>query len=42
MLEGYPEAAQVLREQFVARAQQSVGAVYDLRSLLDVGEAPTQ
>jgi CRP-like cAMP-binding protein len=42
MLEGYPEAAQVLREQLVARAQQTVGAVHDIRALLDTSDAPQE
>jgi CRP-like cAMP-binding protein len=40
MLEGYPEAAQVLREQIVARAQQSIDEVTDVRAMLDASEAP--
>jgi CRP-like cAMP-binding protein len=40
MLEGYPEAAQILREQIVARAQQSIDEVADVRAMLDASEAP--
>jgi CRP-like cAMP-binding protein len=40
MLEGYPEAAHVLREQIVARAQQSIDEVTDVRAMLDASEAP--
>ena len=40
MLEGYPEAAQILREQIVARAQQSLEEIRDLRAMLDASEAP--
>jgi len=40
MLEGYPEAAQVLRDQLASRAHESVGSVYDLRGMLDSGDAP--
>ena len=40
MLEGYPEAAQILREQIVARAQQSLEEIRDVRAMLDASEAP--
>jgi CRP-like cAMP-binding protein len=40
MLEGYPDAAQILREQIVARAQQSIDEVADVRAMLDASEAP--
>ena len=40
MLEGYPEAAYKLREQLVARAQQSVGEMRQVRAKLDVGDKP--
>jgi CRP-like cAMP-binding protein len=40
MLEGYPEAAQTLREQIAARAQQSLRDIRDVRALLDASEAP--
>jgi CRP-like cAMP-binding protein len=39
MLEGYPEAAQILREQIAARARQSLDEIYDVRAMLDAGEA---
>jgi CRP-like cAMP-binding protein len=40
MLEGYPEAAHILRERIVARAQQSLAEMRDVRALLDASEAP--
>jgi CRP-like cAMP-binding protein len=40
MLEGYPEAAYKLREQLVARAQQSVGEMRQVRAKLDLGDKP--
>jgi CRP-like cAMP-binding protein len=40
MLEGYPDAAHTLREQIAARAQESMGAIGNLRALLDTSEAP--
>ena len=40
MLEGYPEAAVVLREQIAARAQQSIDEIADVRAMLDASEAP--
>jgi CRP-like cAMP-binding protein len=40
MLEGYPEAAYKLREQLVARAQQSVGEMRQVRAKLDAGDKP--
>ena len=40
MLEGYPEAAQILREQIVARTRQSMDEVADVRAMLDASEAP--
>ena len=40
MLEGYPEAAQILREQIAARALQSASQMRDVRALLDASEAP--
>jgi CRP-like cAMP-binding protein len=40
MLEGYPEAAHILREQIVARAQQSLEEIRDVRAMLDASEAP--
>jgi CRP-like cAMP-binding protein len=35
MLEGYPEAAYILRDQIVARAHQALGEMADVRALLD-------
>ena len=40
MLEGYPEAAIKLREQIMARTEQSMREVRNVRALLDVSEAP--
>jgi CRP-like cAMP-binding protein len=40
MLEGYPEAAYKLREQLLARAQQSFGEMRNVRALLDTSDAP--
>ena len=40
MLEGYPEAAQILREQIAARAHQTHVEMRDVRALLDASEAP--
>ena len=40
MLEGYPEAAHVLRQQISARAQQSLIEMRDVRALLDTSEMP--
>lgn len=40
MLDGYPDAAVKLREQVAARADASVRDLSNLRSLLDVSEAP--
>jgi CRP-like cAMP-binding protein len=40
MLEGYPEAAQILREQLAARAQQSFSDISDVRAMLDASESP--
>jgi len=39
MLEGYPEAAHVLREQVVRRAQQAVTEMADVRAKLDTSAA---
>ena len=36
MLEGYPEAAHILRDQIVARAHQALGEMADVRALLDM------
>jgi hypothetical protein len=35
MLEGYPEAAYILRDQIVTRAHQALGEMSDVRALLD-------
>ena len=40
MLEGYPDAAHILREQIAARAQQSFDEVHDVRAMLDTSETP--
>jgi CRP-like cAMP-binding protein len=40
MLEGYPNAALMLRDQIVARAQQAVIEMSDVRALLDTSAAP--
>jgi CRP-like cAMP-binding protein len=40
MLETYPDAAQMLRQQIAARAQQSLTEIRDVRALLDASEAP--
>ena len=40
MLEGVPDAAHALRRQLAARAQHALGAVHDVRAMLDASEAP--
>jgi hypothetical protein len=40
MLENYPDAAHVLRQQIAVRAQQSLTEIRDVRALLDASEAP--
>jgi CRP-like cAMP-binding protein len=40
MLEGYPEAAAILREQVIRRAQQALREITDVRALLDASPAP--
>jgi CRP-like cAMP-binding protein len=40
MLEGYPDAAQTLRQQIISRTQQSMREMADIRALLDASEAP--
>jgi len=40
MLEGYPEAAVRLREDFVARAEHSEVDMHRVRSVLDVAQGP--
>jgi CRP-like cAMP-binding protein len=39
MLEGYPDAAHMLRQQLAARAQHALGAMHDIRALLDTSDA---
>jgi CRP-like cAMP-binding protein len=40
MLEGYPHAALVLRDQIVARAQQALTDMSDVRAMLDTSQTP--
>ena len=40
MLEGYPEAADILRQQISARAQHAVAQMNDIRAMLDASQAP--
>jgi CRP-like cAMP-binding protein len=40
MLEGYPEAAGIMREEIVRRAQQTLRDMADVRALLDTSQAP--
>jgi len=40
MLEGYPEAAEILREQIAARARDAIEEVDDVRALLDASKTP--
>jgi CRP-like cAMP-binding protein len=40
MLEGYPAAARVLRDQIVARAEQAVTELSDVRARLDTSQTP--
>ena len=42
MLEGYPDAARILRDQIVMRAQQAQVEMSNIRALLDAGPAPPQ
>lgn len=42
MLEGYPEAAQVLREQILSRVHQSLGQMSDIRAMLDISESEAE
>ena len=42
MLEGYPDAAQTLRNQLAARTSQSIKEIGDVRALLDASEVPRQ
>lgn len=38
MLEGYPDAAHMLRQQLAARAQHTLSAMHDVRAIMDVSE----
>ena len=40
MLEGYPEAAHILREHVATRARQALQEISDVRAMLDASEAP--
>jgi len=40
MLEGFPQAAHVLRDQIVARAQQALTEMTDVRAMLDASQPP--
>jgi CRP-like cAMP-binding protein len=40
MLEGYPEAAVILRNEIAARAQQSLQEMSNVRAMLDTSESP--
>ena len=40
MLEGYPHAAQLLRDQIVARAQRALTEMTDVRAMLDASQTP--
>jgi CRP-like cAMP-binding protein len=40
MLEGYPDAANILRDQIASRARQAVAEMTDVRALLDTSAAP--
>jgi len=40
MLEGYPEAADILRNQIASRAQHALSEMGDIRALLDASAAP--
>jgi CRP-like cAMP-binding protein len=42
MLEGYPQAAHVLRDQIVARAEQALADISDIRALLDTSQTPPE
>ena len=42
MLEGYPHAAQVLRDQIVTRAQHALKEMSDVRAMLDTSQTPPQ
>src|SRR6185369_18020830 len=40
MLEGYPEAADILRDQIAARARHAVAEMTDIRAMLDASPSP--
>ena len=40
MLEGYPEAADILRDQIAARARHALAEMTDVRAMLDTSPAP--
>jgi hypothetical protein len=40
MLEGYPDAAQALREQIIGRARLALAEMTDVRALLDTSPPP--
>jgi CRP-like cAMP-binding protein len=40
MLEGYPDAANTLREQIAARAAQSMQEMGNIRTMLDMSDPP--
>lgn len=42
MLEGFPHAAHVLRDQIVSRAQQALKEMSDVRARLDTSQTPPQ
>jgi CRP-like cAMP-binding protein len=42
MLEGYPDAARILRDQIVMRAQQAQVEMSDIRAILDASQTPPQ
>jgi CRP-like cAMP-binding protein len=42
MLEGYPHAALILRDQIVARAQRALAEMTDVRAMLDTSQTPPQ
>ncbi len=42
MLEGYPNAAHILRDQIVARAQRALTEMSDIRAMLDTSQTPPQ
>ena len=40
MLEGYPHAALILRDQIIARAQRALAEMTDVRAMLDTSQTP--